>query len=170
VRRRAILLGMANLAAPSRATLSNSFSPASATGTVACAATAAAGPQRDAGSAISDVLHVAHLGDGAGRLPSGRIYVGLTGGERFLWFTFERGLTEKVVAIRLADAGANPPDNIAEVQSDLTLSGMRAREAWIVDLMNGTEQEVVLTRRGTETFIQGMRVKVYPAIIRLIDR
>ena len=93
--------------------------------------------------------------------------VKFSGEEKLVWFDFERGSDEKLVAVWLGHAGANPPNEIVEAQSEMALPGIRAKQAWIIDLMNGTEQELLLTRSGQGTEVRGIRVKNYPTIIRL---
>ncbi len=87
--------------------------------------------------------------------------------ERLLSFTFQRGPNEKLVAAWLADAAANKPNEISEETHDLTLSGTAASQAWGIDIMNGTEQELQFTVRGGDTLIGKIRVKSYPTLIRV---
>ena len=95
--------------------------------------------------------------------------VGFTEEEKLLWFTFERGIEERMFAVWLAHAGANDPNEIVEARSDVTLPGIRAKQAWVVDLMNGTEQQLMLASSGNGTVIKGLRIKNYPTIIRFIQ-
>jgi len=90
------------------------------------------------------------------------------GTERLLVFTFRRGANEKLVAAWLADPAANKPNEISEETDDLTVPGTEAQRAWGIDIMNGTEQELVFASRGGDTFIRGIRVKNYPTLIRLL--
>ena len=90
------------------------------------------------------------------------------GGERLLIFTFQRGANEKLVAAWLADPAASKPNEISDETHDLKLSGTLARQAWGVDIMNGTEQELAFASRGGDTFVRGIRVKNYPTLIRLL--
>jgi hypothetical protein len=87
--------------------------------------------------------------------------------ERLLVFTFRRGADERLVAAWLADRAANMPNEISEETHNLTLSGTPARQAWGIDIMNGTEQELVFDSRGGDTLVRGIRVKNYPTLIRL---
>jgi len=95
--------------------------------------------------------------------------VGFTEEEKLLWFTFERGIEERMFAVWLAHAGASDPNEIVEARSDVSLPGIRAKEAWVVDLMNGTEQRLMLASSGNGTVIKGLRIKNYPTIIRFIQ-
>jgi hypothetical protein len=95
--------------------------------------------------------------------------VRFAGEENFLSFTFQRGKREKMVAVWIAHSGLNAPNEIVEVRSDVTLPGVQAKQAWIVDLMNGTDQELMLTKNQKSTIIKGIRVKNYPTIIRFAE-
>jgi hypothetical protein len=88
--------------------------------------------------------------------------------ERLLVFTFARGTNERLVAAWLADPSANKPNEISEDTHDLTLQGTLARQAWGIDIMNGTEQELTLATGGGATVLRGIRVKSYPTLIRLL--
>ena len=97
--------------------------------------------------------------------------VTFTEDKELLWFTFERGRNEKMVAVWITKHGATSPNEVAESRSDIALPGTRIKQAWVVDLMNGTEQELVIKRYGYDTHIDGIRVKSYPTIIRFsLDR
>lgn len=88
--------------------------------------------------------------------------------ERLLVFTFQRGGNERLVAAWLADPTASKPNEISEETHDLVLEGTQARQAWGIDIMNGTEQELTLSRHGTDTTIPAILVKNYPTLIRMI--
>ena len=90
------------------------------------------------------------------------------GGERILVFTFTRGANERLVAAWIDDPKANKPNEISEETHNLTLRGTVARQAWSVDIMNGTEQELDFDRVGSGTVFRGIRVKSYPTLIRLL--
>jgi hypothetical protein len=89
--------------------------------------------------------------------------------KKLLWFTFQRGIQEKMVAVWLAHPAVSSPDEVVEARSDVTLPGMQAKQAWVMDLMNGTEQELVLTQRDENTVIKAIRVKNYPTMIRFLQ-
>ena len=73
-----------------------------------------------------------------------------------------------MIAAWIARPGATLPNKIAEVPSTLTLPATRIHRAWAIDLMNGTEQELAITRRENETVISNLLVKSYPTLIRLL--
>jgi hypothetical protein len=86
-----------------------------------------------------------------------------------LAFTFHRGSTERMVAAWLPDPAANRPNEITDELYKVTLQGTNARQGWVIDIMNGTEQELVLVGGGQDTVIQGVRVKNYPTLLRFIQ-
>ncbi len=87
--------------------------------------------------------------------------------ENLLWFTFQRPTGEKMVAVWLDYAWTQP--GIVDTRSTITLSHDHAQRAWIVDLMNGTEQELNLAQSDEGTVIPDVRVKNYPTIIRFVQ-
>jgi len=58
-------------------------------------------------------------------------------------------------------------DGIVEARNDVTVRGIRAARACVVDLFNGTEQELTATADGADTVLPGIRVKDYPTFIRI---
>jgi len=58
-------------------------------------------------------------------------------------------------------------DGIVEAKSDVILPGAQVRQAWVLDIFNGTEQELNITRNGNNTVIKGMLVKDYPVFVRV---
>jgi hypothetical protein len=82
----------------------------------------------------------------------------------FSTFTFQRGDRELMIATYLQ---GNATDGVAETKSDIVLPGVRAKEAWVIDVLNGTEQRLVLTSEGGGTHFKGILVKDYPVLIRL---
>jgi len=84
-------------------------------------------------------------------------------------YTFRRSDEELLVAAWIP---GKAEDGIAEAKSDITLPGVRAKHAWAVDAMNGTEQKLNLgsrnlTHRGSDTLLEGMLIKDYPVFIRI---
>jgi hypothetical protein len=79
-------------------------------------------------------------------------------------YTFRRGDGELLVAVWIPDRAE---DGIVEEKSDIILPGVRAKGAWAVDTMNGTEQELNLTYRDNTTVLEGMLIKDYPVFIRI---
>lgn len=91
--------------------------------------------------------------------------VSFTGEEQFVSFTFESGDKKELMLaawIPVPDA-----DEFAEAKSDVTLPGVQAKRAWVVDIFNGTEQELCVTPKGKDTVLNGMLIKDYPTFIRV---
>ena len=57
-------------------------------------------------------------------------------------------------------------DAMVEAKTDVTLPEMQARRAWVVDIMNGTKQQLIIETQGDGTIIAGMLIKDYPVFIR----
>ena len=89
------------------------------------------------------------------------------GGKEFQAFTFRRGGDEFMVAAWIP---GYPSDGIAEARSDVRLPGIQAKEAWVIDVMDGIEQELVISSEGNDTLIRGMMIKDYPTLIRVTKR
>ncbi len=83
-------------------------------------------------------------------------------------FTFRRGPTERMVAAWLSYPGAGRPNEIQEEAYNVILQATRPREGWIIDLMNGTEQQLVLKLRSQDTVVPGVRIKNYPTLLRFV--
>jgi len=91
--------------------------------------------------------------------------VKFNGEKQFQTFTFRRGDNELMVAAWIPSV---VNDGIVDAKCDVTLSGVRANEAWVIDVFNGTEQKLVLNREGSDTVLKDMRIKDYPTLIRLL--
>jgi hypothetical protein len=120
-------------------------------------------------SAFRDVLHVANVATVLDDYHPARFKVRFAEQDKFVWFAFQRGTNEKILAVWLGQSRLNQLDEIGESRSDITLQGIRAKQAWVVDLINGTEQELRITPVGKDTFIEGIRIKNYPTIIRFVQ-
>jgi len=90
--------------------------------------------------------------------------VTLSSEKRFTTFTFQRGDRELMIATYLQ---GDATDGVVETKSDVVLPGVRAKEAWVIDVLNGTEQKLVLARDGDGTSFKGILVKDYPVLIKL---
>jgi hypothetical protein len=44
---------------------------------------------------------------------------------------------------------------------------VQATHAWVIEMFNGTEQELNITPDGKDTVIDGILIKDYPMFIRL---
>ncbi len=60
-------------------------------------------------------------------------------------------------------------DGIVEERTDVYLQGVHTRKACVVDVMNGTEQELNLETKEGSTLFTGMLIKDYPTFIRLVQ-
>jgi hypothetical protein len=58
-------------------------------------------------------------------------------------------------------------DEVVEWKTDIRLPGLKAQKAWVIDVLNGTEQEIDLQWGGADTIIEGMKMKDYPVIMRI---
>jgi hypothetical protein len=58
-------------------------------------------------------------------------------------------------------------DAIVESKTDITLPGVRAVQAWAIDVFNGTEQELNVIRDRDDTVLKGMLIKDYPVFVRI---
>jgi len=78
-------------------------------------------------------------------------------------FTFQRGDHERMVS---AWIDGPEKDGIVESTTDLTLPGVRAKQAAVVDIVNGTEQELDFATSGSDTIVKGLLIKDYPVLVR----
>ena len=84
---------------------------------------------------------------------------------KFMYFTFESGDKEQLlIGAWFTDIIV---DGIAELKSDLTVPGIAAEQAWVIDIFNGTEQELDLAWSGKDTLLKGLLIKDYPTLIRI---
>ena len=99
--------------------------------------------------------------------------VSFTGEQQLLHFTYESGDgTEIMLAAWMPtsiDAYKHTPhaDGFQEAKVDLTLPGVQASEAWVIDIFNGTEQMLNLAQDGHDTLIASMLIKDYPTFVRM---
>jgi hypothetical protein len=61
-------------------------------------------------------------------------------------------------------------DGLAEAKSDLTFSGVIAQRGWVLDVLNGTEQELNSTVAGNDTVLKDILIKDYPTFVRVVTR
>jgi hypothetical protein len=94
----------------------------------------------------------------------GSFPVNFTSEKEIVSFTFHRGDKESMVAAWINGVRG---DGLNESAADITLPGMKAQKAWVVDIMNGTEQELNISTQGDSTIIKGMLIKDYPVLIRV---
>ncbi len=79
-------------------------------------------------------------------------------------FTFQRGEHEFMVAAWIP---GNTREGVVESRADITFPGLQARQGWIIDLLNGREQELVVTQSGNDAVFEGILVKDYPVLVRV---
>jgi hypothetical protein len=79
-------------------------------------------------------------------------------------YTFHRADGEILIATWIP---GKTTDGIAETPCDVTVPGVRAKAGRVIDILNGTEQQLDLTADGTGTRIPGVLVKDYPTFIRI---
>ena len=84
--------------------------------------------------------------------------------EEVISFAFRRGEDELMVAMWLAGAAE---DGIRETAGDVRLPNVEAQGAWVVDVMNGTEQELTVTHIDGSAVLPGMLIRDYPVFIRM---
>jgi len=82
----------------------------------------------------------------------------------FTTFTFQRGEDELMVAPTIP---GDTTDGIVETATDVTLPNVTAKRAWIIDVLNGTEQELHFSADGGSTTFKGLLIKDYPTLIRI---
>jgi hypothetical protein len=58
-------------------------------------------------------------------------------------------------------------DGIIQAKVDVNLPGIQARRVSVVDLMNGTEQELDYVPENGGTTLKGILIKDYPAFIKV---
>jgi len=85
-----------------------------------------------------------------------------------LSFTFQRGDNERMVAVWIPNPRSVQPNDLTETLADVTLPGTGVDQAWVIDLMNGTEQKLNMDPSGNDTIIRRLQVKDYPVLIRFI--
>ncbi|MBM3242774.1 discoidin domain-containing protein [Candidatus Poribacteria bacterium] len=95
--------------------------------------------------------------------------VRFSGEKKFDCYAFKRDLNgmkgqEVIIAAWIP---GKTKDGIVAAKSDVILLGAQARQAWVLDIFNGTEQELNITRNGNNTVIKGMLVKDYPVFVRV---
>ena len=79
-----------------------------------------------------------------------------------LYFTFQNGNNERMVGVWV---DGPEKDGIAQINTDLTLPGVRATKATVVDIMNGTEQQLNFSADSGDTVLKGMLIKDFPVLI-----
>ncbi len=93
--------------------------------------------------------------------------VRFSGDEAVEWYPMRhRGSGDRVLTAWLKDASL-ADETVDEATADVTIVGVRAREAWGYDIANGTEQALVIRHDGNDTVIPRLRIKEYPVYLRV---
>ena len=58
-------------------------------------------------------------------------------------------------------------DEPTQAACDVVLLVPRLERAWGIDIFNGTEQELVVDRKGDDTVLRSIVVKDYPTYLRI---
>ncbi len=93
--------------------------------------------------------------------------VSFSGDKGFEVFTLRCGESELMVAAWLP---GDTTDGLVESKSDVTLPMPDVERAWVVDVLNGTEQELTSSNDGQRTVFEGILIKDYPTLIRVKRR
>jgi len=81
-----------------------------------------------------------------------------------VYFTFQRGDNERMVGVWV---DGPEKDGITQAKTDLTFPGVRAKQATVVDIMNGTEQGLDFAAMDAGTVLKGVLIKDYPVLIEI---
>ncbi len=84
-------------------------------------------------------------------------------GAQFECFTFERGPDERMIAAWIPGPTG---DEMTEAKTKIVIPGMNASNCRVIDLFNGTEQELNFHATGQDTVLDGILIKDYPTLIR----
>ena len=83
-----------------------------------------------------------------------------------LSFTFQSGDgCERLLAGWVEKGSAG--DAIVQARTDATFPVFKAKQAWAIDIMNGTQQELNLKPTEAGTAVNGLLIKDYPTFVRL---
>lgn len=80
-------------------------------------------------------------------------------------WTFSRANGDRLVSVSLA---GNSVDKSPDYTTDILFPGTSFRKATAIDTLNGTEQNLVVSTKDGSTTLQGMLIKDYPLVIRLM--
>lgn len=82
----------------------------------------------------------------------------------FECYSFRHENGQSLVAIWIP---GRTSDGIVESESDLTISNVKANQAFILDVFNGTKQQLNTKNKGHDTLIENILVKDYPVFIQI---
>ena len=80
------------------------------------------------------------------------------------FYTFSKNKKEFMFAVWIT---GRTKDGIVESKSDITISDIQAKKARVIDVFNGTKQELNITPTGTGTILKEMLIKDYPVFVCL---
>jgi len=86
------------------------------------------------------------------------------GGRPFECFTFERDSGDRMIAAWIPGPAG---DKIVESKTMITIPGIKVSSCQVIDLFNGTEQELNFYASSRDTVLKAMLIKDYPTFIRL---
>ena len=58
-------------------------------------------------------------------------------------------------------------EGISNQRTDIGFPGVQGKRATVVDIMNGTEQELDFAAEGGRTVLRGMPIKDYPIFVKI---
>jgi hypothetical protein len=90
--------------------------------------------------------------------------VNFSNGVGLLYFTFRRGDKERMVSVWIDGPSK---DGVGEAKTDIVFPGLQARRATVTDIMNGSQQELEMEKKGADTVLKDMLVKDYPVFVTL---
>jgi hypothetical protein len=79
-------------------------------------------------------------------------------------YTFKRSNGELLVAAWIP---GRTGDGMVEEKTDISLPGRQAKNAWGIDIMNGTEQQLEVSQQDNSLVLENVLLKDYPVLIRL---
>ena len=86
------------------------------------------------------------------------------GNENYEVFTFRRSDDELMAAAWIP---GNTTDGIVESKSDVTVPDVEVKRAWVIDLINGAQQELMVSHEGDESVFKGILIKDYPTLLKM---
>lgn len=87
-------------------------------------------------------------------------------GEGLVFFTFQRGANERMVAVWI---DGPEKDGIVQTKTAVAFPDVQAKRASVVDILNGREQSLNFAHRSAETVLEGMLIKDYPVFIKITE-
>ncbi|MBI4582801.1 MAG: discoidin domain-containing protein [Planctomycetes bacterium] len=82
-------------------------------------------------------------------------------------WTFELPGGDKLFSVSLPDTGA---DQSPDYPTEMSFPGSNFKTAVGIDVLNGTEQDLIVSQNDSGSVLRGMLIKDYPLVIRLSKR